>query len=241
MQGHLNYTINILFRKPDITISYQIQNAHGIIFVHDTGHAKLTGTGGRNLRMFKKIVGMSIRRNVDFVTNKWLSPSPGDQLRRQTALEQKDEFFGAALKQGARNFHGKHDAQEKDLLGLLDMLLDSMPAPLQLQSELADGKHLIDTAAGAEVWRELEEAARAKDEDISELEELISNAHQGLNKGPTEDLEEEPELVRGDRTQAVKEMREMQIDIRQGVRKLLALVGHGVVMFLFMIGGGLQI
>ncbi|QRV94630.1 hypothetical protein RhiJN_22648 [Ceratobasidium sp. AG-Ba] len=109
------------------------------------------------------------------------------------------------------------------------MFLDSMPAPLQLQSELADGKQLIDTAAGADVWRELEETARAKDEDISELEELISNAHQGLNKGPIEDLEDELELPRGDRAQVVKEMEEMRIEIRQEVGKLLTLVGRGVV------------
>ncbi|KAF9773244.1 hypothetical protein IL306_008989 [Fusarium sp. DS 682] len=87
----------------------------GILYIHDITTARFTGSAGKNLRMFEKMVGAHDLNSTTFVVNKSNGVPYKQGEARLRELVEPPEFWGAAIETGAMvtSFRGTaQDAQE---------------------------------------------------------------------------------------------------------------------------------
>ncbi|CAE6496082.1 unnamed protein product, partial [Rhizoctonia solani] len=75
---------------------------HGVFYIHRITDNKMTKSAKMSIRMFQKLLGDHVFKNLVFVTNMWGTPHKDNHVRFEQSLIQKDEYFGAAVKKGAR-------------------------------------------------------------------------------------------------------------------------------------------
>ncbi|KAG8691062.1 hypothetical protein FRC11_007085, partial [Ceratobasidium sp. 423] len=140
---------------------------HGVFYIHNINANRMTQSTKMNLRVIQELLGDHLLRNLVFVTNMW-DPKPKPRhVRLEQELIQKDEYFGMAIKQGARagaTYRIYEDASHAEAQeALLDLFWENNPGVLQIQSEVAgrDGVEIAATKAGKVLREGLRELARA--------------------------------------------------------------------------------
>ncbi|KAJ1301638.1 hypothetical protein OPQ81_008883 [Rhizoctonia solani] len=147
---------------------------HGVLYVHRITDNRMTGSSITNLRVFRKLIGPHVFKNLVFVTNRWTNPPDPRHIKFEDELVHDDQYFGRAIKAGARggvDYRIVEDstctqAQET----LLDLFLEYDPELLQIQRDLTDeNKAIGDTEAGRVVFEDLN---RFKEDIRKEVETL---------------------------------------------------------------------
>lgn len=151
--------------------------------------------------------------NVVLVTNMW-DPGLVDlnvAEARHEELIGRDIFFRPAIEAGAQVL--RHDNTTQSGHAILRSILEKDPVPLRIQRELCDErKDISETAAGAELLRELTEMANRHRRQIDEIQHEM---HQAMRD---RDVETQRELNR-----AKEEALEMQ---RRAEEEHRSLVSH---------------
>ncbi|KAI1171836.1 P-loop containing nucleoside triphosphate hydrolase protein [Nemania sp. FL0916] len=147
-------------------LSEQKRELTGLLYLYNINNVRVGQSASRNIRTFRGLVGKTNMRNVVLVTTRWPETDDGeDKIRenRVKELESEDGFWGSMMKAGAR--HEKLRNTKEDGIRVIRSLLMKDTVELQLQSELRQGKSLIDTTAGQTVNEEMEnlKAAHAKE------------------------------------------------------------------------------
>lgn len=125
--------------------------------------------------MFRELCGESTLKNVLVVTNMWgeVSKDVGEARERELATD--DMFFKPVLAKGAelvRNDNTLATAQS-----IIMRLTDNRPLSLRIQRELVDQKKDISqTAAGAELNREMMEQIEKHRQELRSLQEEMRGA-----------------------------------------------------------------
>ncbi|KAF9490358.1 hypothetical protein BDN71DRAFT_1434733 [Pleurotus eryngii] len=130
----------------------------GVIYIHRISDFRMGGTSTRNFRMFRELCGDPTLRNVVIVTNMWGEVSLDVGQAREEELKNRDIFFKPVLGKGAQM--KRHDNTFDSACTIMRCIAFKASLALRIQRELVDEeKDITETAAGAELCRELHEQA----------------------------------------------------------------------------------
>lgn len=161
------------------------------------------GISCRNFHMFRKLCGDKALKNVVIVTNMWALVDPEIGRAREMELASNSKFFKPALDRGAIMI--AHDNTYHSAISVMEPLLENIPQKLQIQHELVDQhKSITETAAGAELARELAELSKKHREELKTIQEEMQKALREKDEETKKDLEE----VRSDLLSKVKKVEE---------------------------------
>lgn len=132
----------------------------GIVYLHRISDNRLSGTGFRNLRMFKKLSSSRVWPNTIIGTTMWRAGEHVEGEMRERELASSPMYLGDLLSGGARLYriaeHGTGAGEQKRsslnlVSGLLQHIQTQPEIELEIQREMfVDRKALDDTAAGQE-------------------------------------------------------------------------------------------
>lgn len=171
----------------------------GIIYLHQISQTRLAGSGMRNLRMFKSLVGEHGLRNVVLATTMWNAlPSEGVGAARERELVTRDDFWGRMVREGGSRVF-RQDGGARSARAIVDYIVSGprgrsrsrpRPAPLEIQRDMVDRDVPLDeTAAGREVRAEM---ARQAAEYEARLQQVRRDMDEAM---ATRDREHQRELA----------------------------------------------
>lgn len=136
--------------------------------MHRISDFRVGGVSRRNFSMFRKLCGEDTLKNVVIVTNMWGEVSPEQGAARERELQTDDMFFKPAMDKGAQMV--RHINAVESGHAILRRIVHNKPLPLQMQREMVDeGRKIIQTEAGLELNRELENSAQRYQEELAEV------------------------------------------------------------------------
>ncbi|ESK95348.1 hypothetical protein Moror_3873 [Moniliophthora roreri MCA 2997] len=169
----------------------------GVIYLHRISDIRMGGISRRNFKMFRKLCGDNTLKNVVIVTNMWGLVDKDVGVAREAQLKQEDKFFKPALEKGAQIV--RHDNTPENARAILCYLIERKPLPLQIQIELVDEqKTMPQTAAGAELNRELLEQSRKHEKEMRELREEMQDALRQRDEEHRKELEAERQALQAE-------------------------------------------
>jgi len=137
--------------------------------MHRISDFRMGGISTRNFKMFRQLCGDSTLKNVVIVTNMWGEVSEDVGAARERELANEDLFFKPVIGKGAIMLRHENDGDSAH--NVLRHILENNPLSLQIQRELVDEKKDISqTAAGAELNRELMLQIQRHKEEMKELQ-----------------------------------------------------------------------
>ncbi|KAJ7443403.1 P-loop containing nucleoside triphosphate hydrolase protein, partial [Mycena galericulata] len=146
----------------------------GIIYVHRISDVRMGGASRRNFTMFKKLCGEDAFANVAIVTTRWDLEETAVAEARLAQLQASSQLFKSVLDGGA-SIH-RHNRGYESACDILRHLVGKVPKPLLIQSEMAGGKEVSETAAGQELQREILEQVEKHEREMSELLEEMAQS-----------------------------------------------------------------
>jgi len=176
----------------------------GIIYTHCISD-EVDVTERRNLNMLYEICGPDSFTNVIIVTTMWDIVDKKIAAEREEEMKTSDDFkpffeAGAQLKRHYNNLASAYT--------IMNNLLVNDPLPLLIQTELATGMSIIETAAGSALSRELDELLVCHEEERPRMEAEIMRAIMEGDEDVMEKLE--------DKRRKVKRCKEDKRKLRQG-------------------------
>ncbi|KAF7424186.1 hypothetical protein PC9H_009489 [Pleurotus ostreatus] len=161
----------------------------GVIYIHRISDFRMGGTSTRNFRMFRELCGDTTLRNVVIVTNMWGEVSVDIGEAREEELKNRDIFFKPVLGKGAQM--KRHDNTFDSACTIIRCIAFKAPLPLRIQRELVDEKKdITETAAGAELGRELHEQAMRYKAEQRQLQDEMNEALRQKDEQAREELEQ---------------------------------------------------
>jgi flagellar biosynthesis GTPase FlhF len=186
----------------------------GIIYLHRITDVRMSGSGFRNLNMFKEICGDNFYSNVALATTMWenLSQSQIDNAdgnNREQQLLNESKFWKLMAGKGSQVF--RHANNRESALHIVTKLvsLQTRGATL-LQHQMVDlHMNVLETGAGVVVEKDLlEERAKMKKE-IEEREELHKQALEAKEYEWAKMIEEEKAVFQKELSAAEKNLKEL--------------------------------
>ncbi|KAG2058604.1 hypothetical protein BDR06DRAFT_929414 [Suillus hirtellus] len=160
----------------------------GIIYMHRISDFRVGGTNKRNFKMFRELCGESTLRNVLIVTNMWSEVASDLGEMREKELE--NNFFKGILDKGARML--RHEGTQESTHRILRYLIHNQPATLLIQKELVnEHKNIVQTSAGSELTRVLNEQRERHEEVVAQLRKDMEAAIRDKDHETREELKEE--------------------------------------------------
>lgn len=179
------------------------------------------------MAMFKKLCGDDPLKNVVVVTTFWDEIDLDGGIQNETELKTKDKFFKELVEGGSKFVrHGLYskDEQPKDPefkqpRSIVIDLLSLDPVFVQMQKELAQGKAVEETSAGAELFRELQELKRQQKKDVYELNMKIEDMKlaNARDRELRETLEEKQRNLKAEMAQGQSDLRNTMATWRKQV------------------------
>ncbi|KDQ25931.1 hypothetical protein PLEOSDRAFT_1078291 [Pleurotus ostreatus PC15] len=193
----------------------------GAIYMHRISDFRMGGTSTRNFNMFRELCGDTALQNVAIVTNMWSEVSLDIGEAREEQLKSRDIFFKPALGKGAQIW--RHDNTSTSAQAIIHCIASKDPLALCIQRELVDErKDISETAAGAELGRELHEQAMRYQAERRRLQDELNEGFPPLSCNSVSSLkvstalEQKDEEAREELEQATaqlnSEMMRVQID-----------------------------
>jgi hypothetical protein len=187
----------------------------GIIYLHRITDTRVTGSGLRNLNMFKEVCGDNFYSNVALATTMWENLSQDQhsnrlgQLREQQLLEES-KFWKLMVRKGSQVF--RHANNRDSALVIVSRLvcLQSKAATL-LQREMVDlHKDVLDTGAGMVVEKDLLEERAKYRKEIEQREELHRQALTDKEYEWAQIIQEEKAVFQADLNKAEKNLGQLK-------------------------------
>ncbi|KAF9267985.1 P-loop containing nucleoside triphosphate hydrolase protein [Marasmius fiardii PR-910] len=187
------------------------QKLAGVIYLHRISDFRMGGISRRNFKMFKELCGESTLKNVVLVTNMWGEVSQDVGEARESELVREDKFFKPVLDKGAQIV--RHDNTPETARAILLHLVQNRPLPLRIQTELVDQKKSIsETAAGAELNREMMEQIRKHEKEMRELQEEMKAAIKAKDEETRKELEVETKKLQAEMTRVQTDAQRLASD-----------------------------
>ncbi|KAF8170413.1 P-loop containing nucleoside triphosphate hydrolase protein [Pholiota molesta] len=169
----------------------------GLVYIHRISDIRMGGISTRSFRMFKQLCGDSTLQNVVIVTNMWSEVTPEIGEAREAELASQDMFFKPALDKGASLL--RHENTRESAHAILQHIIQNRPLSLQIQRELIDEKkNISETAAGAELNRELMVQMERHRREMQALEEEMKEAIRLQDEETRRELEAETQKLQGE-------------------------------------------
>lgn len=160
----------------------------GLIYMHRISDNRMGGIARRNFSMFRKLCGDETLENVIIVTNMWSQVTPEEGNAREAELRNDNLLFKPVLAKGAGML--RHNNTAESAAAILMHLINNTPLTLRIQRELVDEKKDISqTAAGAELDRELVKLMEKHKREMAETQEQLARAIAEKDLETKEELE----------------------------------------------------
>ena len=176
--------------------------------------------------MFQELCGTDAYRNVLLVTNMWARINE-DTLAREKELREKDIFFKPILDNGALML--RHMNDEGSAHRIIRQLTGKEPVVLRIQNELAAENDITQTAAFAQLNRELMEQAKRNRQELEKLQVELEQAAQAQDEETRMELQEESEKMEAEllrvQNEATRLASEYQTELRRIEEALRARAG----------------
>ena len=171
--------------------------------------------------MFRNLCGDDVMKNVVIVTNMWSRVEPEVGEAREAELMEEDKFFKPAIMRGTRM--ARHKNTDSSAEGIIRLLVNNSPLPLQVQRELVEeGKDIAETSAGQELNRELNEEIRKHKDDIRTLAEEMEQAAREKDEETRTELEIETRKMHEQMRRSEDQARRLESDYRREKREFTA-------------------
>ena len=189
----------------------------GVIYVHRISDVRFGGLAVKNFQVLRELCGERTLKNVVLMTNMWGKVSPKQGASRERQL--KNRFFKAAIDKGAQM--RRHDGSAESAHEIIRDILKNQPAVLKIQEELIDErKEIGDTAAGAEVNREIQKVIEKYRNEVRELEENMRRAMRERDEESRRELEEEKRKNEEEMEKLRQESDKMRTTYEEAQRKM---------------------
>lgn len=120
----------------------------GIIYLHSISEPRMTNSILTNLSMFRRLCGDEHLKNVILVTTKWKITPPEDAERRDHELHSESRYWAPII--AAKSLIRRFEDSAASAQALIEELLqDGTEFISAIQREMAEGKKMLDTEAGA--------------------------------------------------------------------------------------------
>ncbi|KAF9490364.1 hypothetical protein BDN71DRAFT_194355 [Pleurotus eryngii] len=161
----------------------------GAIYIHRISDVRMGGASTRNFKLFRGLCGDNMLQNVVIVTNMWSQVPLDVGEAREEELKSDHDFFKPVLDGGAQII--RHDNTSTSARDIVGSIAFKNPLPLRIQAELVDEQKVItETAAGAELGRELHEQATRYEEERRRLHDEMNEALSQRDEQAREELEQ---------------------------------------------------
>ncbi|KAK7032288.1 hypothetical protein VNI00_013247 [Paramarasmius palmivorus] len=193
------------------TMYEQKEKLAGVIYLHRISDYRMGGISRRNFKMFRELCGDDSLKNVIIVTNMWGGVDKETGETREAQLMKEDKFFKPVLDKGAQIV--RHDNTPETARAILSHVVENTPLPLRIQTELVDqGKNLSETAAGAELNRELMEQIRKHELEMKQLQEEMKDAIRQKDEETRRELEAETKKLQAEMNRVHDDSRKLASD-----------------------------
>jgi hypothetical protein len=145
--------------------------------MYDISQPRLTGSEQQNIRLFRSLCGEQSMKNVMLLTSKWDIVDEEKGVANENELCETKKFWGAMKLMGAQ-VRRLGDKTKTTARQRIVELLSNRPKTTQLQDEMAQGKPLSETEAGASLQEELLRAKRQFERDLEDLKKNIESAYE---------------------------------------------------------------
>ncbi|KAF8853213.1 hypothetical protein BDZ45DRAFT_598912 [Acephala macrosclerotiorum] len=146
----------------------------GIIYLHRISDIRMSGSSIKNLRMFRKLCGTENMSKVSLVTTMWDKVTLEEGALRERQLDGPGGFWSTMVSSGS--LVKRHDGSRESAEALVLDMLDNVPMTIKLQEEIASGKALIDTDAGASINEEILRMQKQHGEELEAVKEEMAMA-----------------------------------------------------------------
>jgi len=168
----------------------------------------------RNFRMFRNLCGEVALRNLVIVTNMWGGVEQEVGHAREIELMGEDIFFKPALEKGARMVRHMNTVPSAE--DIIRLLINNIPLPLQIQTELVDEqKDILETGAGQELNQELNNQIKKHREEVRALAEEMELATKDKDEETRNELEIETKRMHEEIERFENEVRRLASDYRR--------------------------
>lgn len=145
----------------------------GIVYLHRITDTRMDGPSMRNLRMMRKLCGTNSLKNVALATTMWEKEDEGRGARKEQELKQ--DFWKDMINGGSSVTRIMTNTRQ-DALMLIKSLLKNKPEPTQLQTELDEGRSLVETSAGTEIREEMLNMEKKFQEELESTKQELERA-----------------------------------------------------------------
>ena len=198
----------------------------GILYLHNICDPKVGGSSQRNMTMFKKLCGPDSLKNVVVITTFWDEIELLQGIESETELKTNDKFF-KGLVEGKSKFvrYGKFPPGEIPKgpeflppISIVNELVALDPVFVEMQKELAEGKTVEETSAGAELYKELQQLKLQQKKDVIDLNQKIGEmkAQNLRDRLAREALEDESKALKGQIKEWEARQHELHMEVRSG-------------------------
>ncbi len=152
------------------------------------------GSALRNVRVFRKLVGVDAFKNVVLATTFWEQVAAADAENRGKELQENPDFWGAMLEKGAKMVRLEKENRPAGL-ALLEEMATNSKVILKAQDEIVNEGKAIDETDAAKAQKREEELARELEAERQAEKERIQRK-----------LEEQARLAREKQLEVQREM-----------------------------------
>ncbi|KAF7374716.1 hypothetical protein MSAN_00356900 [Mycena sanguinolenta] len=180
----------------------------GVIYMHRISDVRMGGISTRNFKMFRQLCGESTLRNVVIVTNMWSQVTPDVGEARERELASDERFFKPVLDKGAQMLRNQNDVPSAQ--AIIRYLIGNQPKALRIQRELVDeGKDIGQTAAGAELNRELAAQIERHKAEMVQLQQELQEAIRAKDEETKKELEIETRKLQAEMTRVQNDSKKL--------------------------------
>ena len=198
----------------------------GILYLHNICDPRVGGSLQRNMTMFKKLCGPDPLKNVVVVTTFWDEIELDHGIELETELKTNNRFF-KGLVEGKSKFvrSGKFSPGEIPQgpeflppISIVTELVALDPVFVEMQKELAEGKTVEETSAGAELYKELQQLKLQQKKDVIDLNQKIGEmkAQNLKDRLAREALENESKALKDQIKEWEARQHELHLAVRSG-------------------------
>ncbi|KAF6821449.1 hypothetical protein CPLU01_12479 [Colletotrichum plurivorum] len=195
---------------------------HGIIYLHRITDIRMTGSGMRNLSMFRKLCGPDALEHVVLATAMWENEKPQMANEREEMLRTKSEYWGDMIANGSTML--RHENNRQSAMRLIDHFVNK-PAEvattvLDLQKEMVDeSKTLAMTGAGQSVDGGLLKQSERYERILADLQQDLADARQSNNQRMTDLLEKDRRKTQAQLAELAQQRDDLQITLEKLVKE----------------------
>jgi hypothetical protein len=136
----------------------------GMLYLHPISYSRVRGSTMTQLRVFEKLCGPDFFEHVVMGTTFWEAIDADTAVDRETEFFETANFFGYLKESGARNVRLYQTPES--CLEVLEMFAQNSRAPMQIQTELANGMELGATGAALALSSDLAQLRTDHDEEL---------------------------------------------------------------------------